>query len=427
MEPSAFQIRPRQTTPETETRSFGVSAFRRLLQERKAQRGNQPTTLSSPLLSRPWHASSFLHRAALAFTKEALGSAYLPRPFSGLFLASARPSPAGHLGLGLARASPVLRDDLLTPGAFLLDATHVLGAVALRRSPQTQTGAGNRMFWDDIFPGELARAEAQGGAQAAEALRIFKALVDAQDCRLLDVLDALARLAAELPDSNSPRLCAAAVCDLLGRVDEGDRWLAGIHCPLDHSFFNLALVAATLGGGPGAVAGSQSRVASAALRIINTSVSDGQMSAFETIIIGLLKHAAKRRCEDPPLEHGDGVLRELADAFALSGSIPKGRRLFALEASQALLSAVVLRAHTLSGERVSTALRVAERDLARAAELGDAAAVADLRLLLAFLAARAGRFDEALARYQEVARDDPSDPRPHFLAVLICVHASRPK
>ncbi|KAG2589132.1 hypothetical protein PVAP13_5NG226048 [Panicum virgatum] len=283
------------------------------------------------------------------------------------------------------------------------------------------------MFRDDVFPGELARAEAQGGAQAAEALRIFKALVDAQDGRLLDALDALARLAAERPDSNSPRLCAAAVCDLLGRVDEGDRWLAGIHCPLDHSFFNLALVAATLGGAPGAVAGSQGRVASAALRIINTSVSDGQMSAFLTIIIGLLKHAAKRRCKDPPLKHGDGVLPELDDAFALSGSLPKGPSLFVLDASQALLSAVVLRAHTLSGERVSTALRVSERDLARAVELGDAAAVADLRLLLAFLAARAGRFDEALARYEAVARDDPSDPRPHFLSVLICVHVSRPK
>ncbi|RLN23915.1 hypothetical protein C2845_PM07G12190 [Panicum miliaceum] len=120
-------------------------------------------------------------------------------------------------------------------------------------------------------------------------------------------------------------------------------------------------------------------------------------------------------------------LREVADAFALSGSHPISRTSFVLEASQALLSAVVLRAHPLSSERLNTALRVAERDLARAVEGGDAAAVADLRLLLAFLAARVGRFDEALARYEEVARDDPSDPRPHFLAVLICVHVSRPK
>ncbi|PUZ56374.1 hypothetical protein GQ55_5G292500 [Panicum hallii var. hallii] len=151
------------------------------------------------------------------------------------------------------------------------------------------------------------------------------------------------------------------------------------------------------------------------------------MSAFETITIGLLKHAAKRRCKDLPLKHGDGVLRELADAFTLSVSLPKGRTSFVLEASQALLSAVVLRAHPLSGERLNTALRVAKRDLAHAVEGGDAAAVTDLRLLLAFLAARVGRFDEALARYEEVARDDPSDPRPHFLAVLICVHVSRPK
>lgn len=52
----------------------------------------------------------FLHRA-----KEALGCAYRPGPFSGLFLASASRTAFGHLGLARASATPALRD-LLIPG-----------------------------------------------------------------------------------------------------------------------------------------------------------------------------------------------------------------------------------------------------------------------------------------------------------------------
>ncbi|KAK3160954.1 hypothetical protein QOZ80_1BG0069250 [Eleusine coracana subsp. coracana] len=141
--------------------------------------------------------------------------------------------------------------------------------------------------------------------------------------------------------------------------------------------------------------------------------------------------------------------------------------LFALQASQALLSAVVLRAQPLSGERVRAvsnspvaevqgspvmvdcgrdelggvfvqrndvlrtystraALRVAEVDLARAMEQGDApAAISDLSLLVAFLNARDGRFDEALVRYAEVARDDPSYARPHYLAFVLNMFLGR--
>ncbi|TVU33941.1 hypothetical protein EJB05_15757, partial [Eragrostis curvula] len=54
-----------------------------------------------------------------------------------------------------------------------------------------------------------------------------------------------------------------------------------------------------------------------------------------------------------------------------------------------------------------------------------AAAVADLRLLLAFLAARDGRLGDALDRVRGDARDDPSDPRPHFLAATIGVLVTR--
>ncbi|CAO2183818.1 unnamed protein product [Urochloa humidicola] len=374
----------------------------------------------------------FFHRAAAAFAKEVLGSAYRPRPFSGLFLASASPSAAGHLGLAHASATPALRE-LLTPGAFLLDATHVLGVVALRGF--TNTAATNRYIRDDFFPKELARAEAHGDARAADVLRVFRALIDAEDGRCQDALDDLARLAAERPDCNSARHCAAAFCDMLGRAEEGDRWLAGFPGKQrlrENVIFNLGLVAAALGGEPGAVAGSRGQVASAAIQIINESVSKGEMSAFQTIVAGLLKQAAKRRCKDLPLKHddGDGILRALADAASAvsgRGGSKDDTPFFVLQASLALLSAVVLRAPPLSGERVSAALRVAERDLAGAVEEGDAAAVSDLRFLVAFLAARDGRFDEALARYEEVARDDPSDPRPHFLACLISVVVRRPE
>ncbi|CAO2203652.1 unnamed protein product [Urochloa humidicola] len=373
----------------------------------------------------------FLHRAAAAFAEEVLGSAYRPRLFSGLFLASASRSAAGHLGLARASATPALHD-LLSPGAFLLDATHALGAVALRGCPHTAECI--RHFQNSIFPEELAMAEAQGDAKAAEAVRVFRALIEAKDGRCQSALDDLARLAAERPDRYSAPHCAAAFCDLLGRADEADRWLAdstGGQRPREFIVFNLGLVAAALGGAPGAVAGSRGEVASAAFHTINKSVSDGEMSAFQIIITGLLKQAAKRRCKDLPLKHGDGdgILRALADAaFAVSGSVLKdGHPFFVLEASQALLSAVVLREPPLSGERVSAALRVAERDLARAVEEGDAAAASDLRFLVAFLAARDGRFEEALARYEEVARDDPSDPRPHCLAFVISVVVRRPE
>jgi len=57
----------------------------------------------------------------------------------------------------------------------------------------------------------------------------------------------------------------------------------------------------------------------------------------------------------------------------------------------------------------------------------DPAAVADLRLLVAFLAARDGSFDDALERYVEMVRADPKDPRPHYLAHLVCRFDGRPE
>ncbi|CAO2183770.1 unnamed protein product [Urochloa humidicola] len=138
------------------------------------------------------------------------------------------------------------------------------------------------------------------------------------------------------------------------------------------------------------------------------------MSSFQIIVTGLLKHAAKRRCEDLALERDAGVFRAVADAISFS-TIPLLRH------AGAVLGAVraALGALPLCGERVRAALRVVGRDLAhavRARERGAAPAVADLRLLQAFLAARGGYFEQSLVMYAEVARGDASDPRPCYLA-----------
>ncbi|CAO2179672.1 unnamed protein product [Urochloa humidicola] len=361
----------------------------------------------------------FLRRAASA----ALGRPSDPRPFSGLFLASSSPSAAGHLGL--ARERPGLRDldRLLTPEALLLDATHALGAAALRNQPQS--GRANRLLHDLVAPMKLARAEAAGNAMAAVVQRVLMALLDVEDGRFPDALHALERHAAHCRAS---RVTAAAVCDALGRADECERWLSGIPTvlrPREQMLFHAGVVTATLGGAPvAAVAGAEDQVASAVNHIVNENIANGKMSAFQIIITGMLKRAARRACKDsaPHREDEAGILRALVRVLT-GGSVPdpEDPHLNLLKASQALLSALVLRAPSLFGERVRAALRVAQRDLARAVrKREDPAAVADLRLLVAFLAACDGRFDDALQSYVEMERADPADPRPHYLAHLVC-------
>ncbi|RLM94159.1 hypothetical protein C2845_PM08G15380 [Panicum miliaceum] len=296
-------------------------------------------------------------------------------------------------------ARPALRDldALLTREALLLDATHPVPEVLLPGGPVES---------------------------------ILFALVDAEDGRFQDALDALARIAtgSPRPAGSSARLCAAAVCELLGRAEEADRWLASEpedQCPLEDNSFQLALVTATLGGAPGAVAGSQGRVAYAAFHFIDGCVRDGGMSAFHIIVTGLLKHAVKRRCKDLVLKRA----RECSAWWptpSASPAAPKFGPFFVVQSLQVLLSAVVLRALPLCGERVRAALRVVGRDLGRAVEGRDAPAVADLRLLQAFLAARGCYFEETLATYAEAAREDASDPRPRYLAHQLCVLAGWP-
>lgn len=73
-----------------------------------------------------------------------------------------------------------------------------------------------------------------------------------------------------------------------------------------------------------------------------------------------------------------------------------------------------------SGERLREARATAERALADAEAEGDDLAAVDVNLLLAFLAARDGDFDDALRRYKAAVQKDPSDSRPYELAAALC-------
>ncbi|KAG2598107.1 uncharacterized protein LOC120710620 [Panicum virgatum] len=97
-------------------------------------------------------------------------------------------------------------------------------------------------------------------------------------------------------------------------------------------------------------------------------------------------------------------------------------RFMLLESAQDL-QAALLGAHPLYGQHLRDVRARADHDLALAdvdrAEGGDPAAAADLRLL-AFLATRDVRADDALRIYEEAARDAPFDPRPRALAYHLC-------
>ncbi|KAK3160953.1 hypothetical protein QOZ80_1BG0069240 [Eleusine coracana subsp. coracana] len=84
-------------------------------------------------------------------------------------------------------------------------------------------------------------------------------------------------------------------------------------------------------------------------------------------------------------------------------------------------------ARPLAGAHLADVRARAQHDLAHAdAEDGaDPVAASDLRLLLALLAARDGRADDALRLYEEAARDGPFDPRPRALAFHLCLLSGR--
>ncbi|KAL5227717.1 hypothetical protein ABZP36_015982 [Zizania latifolia] len=95
-----------------------------------------------------------------------------------------------------------------------------------------------------------------------------------------------------------------------------------------------------------------------------------------------------------------------------------------LESAQQVIQSALLRAHPLSGVHLRDVRTRAEHHLVRVDAEGpeyDPAAATDLRLLLALLAARDGRPDDALQLYAEAARDSPFDKRPRALAYYICL------
>nr|CAB3477271.1 unnamed protein product [Digitaria exilis] len=309
------------------------------------------------------------------------------------------------------------------PEALLLHATHALGASELGDLPQT--GRENRALHDVVAPRPWATPRPRRLNAST-----WPALLDVEDGRFDDALAWLAQ------ESLASRLCLAAFCDLLGRTDLCDHCLACFpehHHPLlrQQSLYQIGIVSATLGGIQLVkFAGSEGRVAAAGFQIIDESVTKGKMSAFQIFVAAMLKRAAKRAIRDPAAlnsDDGTGMFGAFIKAL-FGGPNTEGPPFFVLKAWQALLSAVVLGAPPLSGERVRAMLHSAERDLEHAVrEREDPAVIADLRLLVAFLAARDGRFDDALERYVEMERADSSDPRPHCLAHLVCRFDERPE
>ncbi|CAL4905899.1 unnamed protein product [Urochloa decumbens] len=349
------------------------------------------------------------------------------------FLASPSPSAAGHLGL--VRALPGVGDlkAIITPEALLLDAAHALGAAALRQPPSI--GAAARAI-RDLAPEVYAKAEAAGDTETAKAGRFYLALLDAEEGRFEDALDDLALQAAADPDRAAPRLGAAALCEVLGRADEAERWascITGDLPPRDYAAYEYALVVAALGGAPGAVAGSRGSVTSAALRFIYTNLwTDDDVSVLKALVIsGLMSLLVRRKLRRADAAAAaaavPGVIEFLLGTGSNKGPGPGSpvSAPYLLRASQALLSAAVLGAPPLCAERIRAATSAAEGELARAVERGDTHAAADLRLLLAFLAARDGRFDDAMNKYKEAAREHPSDPRPHKLGCVVFLVADK--
>ncbi|KAL6608052.1 hypothetical protein ACP70R_041115 [Stipagrostis hirtigluma subsp. patula] len=231
--------------------------------------------------------SRFLRHAALAAAAAVgLSSAASwnasARPFGPLQLSASPSSPSeldpnaatGHLAL--VRAHPGLRElnAMLTPAAFLVDATHALLAGALRRAPFY---AGSVRYSRHVLSAKILSAESDGDADQAAGFRIDMAILDARDCRLEDALAELARVAAERPGHGTPRVYAAALCHVLGRPEEGNRWLRDAAVPdlsrLEHKLpFMEAVLVGTIGCAPRAVEGSEELVLASMLGLVEMAM-----------------------------------------------------------------------------------------------------------------------------------------------------------
>ncbi|CAO2177138.1 unnamed protein product [Urochloa humidicola] len=231
--------------------------------------------------------SRFLRPAAVAAAAAGgLFSALSWSPSSPLSLSascSSAPStpvvPAAAVGhLALVRAHPRLHElgAMLTPASFLVDATQALLAGALLRvpfSPRTVRRA------HEFLTKEILSAESKGHAAAGKAVmsRMQIALLDARDGRIEDALDAMKCLAAAHPGNTTARLYAAALCHVLGRHQDGARWLRDARVPdlsrFEHKmvFMEPVLISA-LGSAPRAVVGSEELVLRTTLGLMEMSM-----------------------------------------------------------------------------------------------------------------------------------------------------------
>uniref|UniRef100_A0A0D9Y9Y1 Uncharacterized protein n=1 Tax=Oryza glumipatula TaxID=40148 RepID=A0A0D9Y9Y1_9ORYZ len=343
--------------------------------------------------------SRFLRRAALttAMAGAAATLALSKAEQCGVSVRLSRLSPhrgaddatrCGHLGL--VRAHPGLRDlnaaltTTTTSGgsadaSFFLDAAHALAASALR--VPTITGGAIRLMVSDRIPKKLAAAESKGDSKAAVHLRLELATLHAREGRLDEALAAAVQLARDNPGDIRPRLAAAALCCLHGRSGTAFEWLKSVP---------------------------------ESARRFKTS------DRFVTIVVYAMPGSSPQRVE----EGVDGMVVDVAAAIAedtLSMKLEEGEWSTLERLELAAMLAPVLGARPLCGERLREVRAVAERALADAeAEADASAAVVDVNLLLAFLAIRDGRFDEAMQRYRAAVARDPSDRRAYELAAALC-------
>ncbi|RCV25703.1 hypothetical protein SEVIR_5G188000v4 [Setaria viridis] len=278
--------------------------------------------------------SHFLRPAAVAAAAAgSLFSAVSCSPSSPLPLsASPSSSPTTPVGpaeatghLALVRAHPGLRElnAMLTPASFLVDATQALLAGALRCAPFYP---GTLRQGRDFLNAQILSAESEchGDAAAGQVVpaRIQVALLDARDGRLEDALDAMARLAAEHSGNTTARLYAAALCHVLGRHQDGARWLRDAAVPdlsrFEHKMpFVEAVLVSTLGSAPRAVAGSKELALVSTLGLVEMSMwsifKHGDLSerlevlALIAFLRGIVARKLRRDDGSAPLEGSQGA------------------------------------------------------------------------------------------------------------------------
>uniref|UniRef100_A0A0E0FMM7 DUF4220 domain-containing protein n=1 Tax=Oryza nivara TaxID=4536 RepID=A0A0E0FMM7_ORYNI len=368
---------------------------------------------------------SRLRRAALAAALA--GTAAVAAKLSGISVRVSHPpqdgaatTTRGHLGL--VRAHPGLRDlNAALAGsssgrdALFLDAAHALAAGALRAP---------------TFTGRYLREYAKKLA-AAESTVVYRvemglALVHARDGRFDQALADVARLVADRPGDPHLRITSAALRLLHGRMGTPAEWLNGL--PEDAGWrVAFEVVFAMPGSSPLYTQGAADRVvmllaAMLAEAVLVKNFEQGEWSVADKLAISLLLTALRlfvskysrfpyftRPKSTPPPPSSGG--REIKPVNL--------QPVFLVECSQAMLASL-LRARPLCGERLQEARATAERALADAEAEGDDLAAVDVNLLLAFLAARDGDFDDALRRYKAAVQKDPSDSRPYELAAALC-------